>query len=88
MAINTILWDLDDDSEGNVSHCAEHGVTKEEVEEVMENPTDEDVSRTTGYPVVFGSTKRGRHLLIVFERIDDTTVYPITAYQVPRRPER
>jgi hypothetical protein len=32
-----ILWDLDDDPDGNVQYCADHGITKEEVEEVLEN---------------------------------------------------
>ena len=37
MRFDSILWDLDDDPDGNVQHCADHGVTKEEVEEVFEN---------------------------------------------------
>lgn len=88
MTFEAILWDLDDDPNGNVFHCAEHGVAKDEVEEVFENPTDADVSRSTGRPVVFGSTCRGRHLLVAYERIDESTVYPFTAYEVPRRQER
>ncbi|HQU45618.1 MAG: hypothetical protein B7Z73_09875 [Planctomycetia bacterium 21-64-5] len=68
----SILWDLDDDLDGNVQHCAEHDVTKEEVEEAIENPTDEDVSRSSGRPVRFGETASGRHLLIVYEQIDET----------------
>jgi hypothetical protein len=35
MAYHDIIWDLDDDPDGNVQHCDEHGVTKEEVEEVL-----------------------------------------------------
>ena len=35
MLFDRIIWDLDDDPEGNVYHCAEHGVTPEEVEEVF-----------------------------------------------------
>jgi hypothetical protein len=31
----TIIWDLDDDSDGNVQHIAEHDVTADEVEEVL-----------------------------------------------------
>jgi len=85
MDVEAILWDLDDDPNGNVLHCTEHGVNKDEVEEVFANPTDADVGRSTGRPVVFGSTKEGRHLLVVYERIDESTVYPITAYEVPRR---
>jgi uncharacterized DUF497 family protein len=85
MAFNTIIWDFDDDPEGNVQHCAEHGVTKEEVEEALQNPTDTDVSASSGRPVVFGDTSTGRHLMVVYEEIDADTVYPITAYDVPRR---
>ena len=69
----------------NVQHCASHGVTKEEVEAVFRNVTDEDVSRSSGRPVVFGDTSAGRHLMVVYDEIDTKTVYPITAYDVPRR---
>ena len=79
-----VIWDLDDDPDGNVEHCAEHGVTKEEVEEVLDSATDHDVSRTSGRPVLFGDTLAGRHLMVVYEQIDDDTVYPVTAYEVPR----
>ncbi len=85
MPPDSILWDLDDDPAGNVQHCAAHGVTKEEVEEVLGNPTDADISRSSGRPVVFGDTSTGRHLMVVYERIDADTVYPVTAYDVPRR---
>jgi len=81
----SIVWDLDDDPEGNVQHCAEHGVTQEEVEEVLQNATDADISRSSGRPVVFGDTSTGRHLMVAYEEIDADTVYPVTAYDVPRR---
>ena len=85
MAFESIVWDLDDDPNGNVQHCVAHGVTKDEVEDVFRNVTDEDVSRSSGRPVVFGETSAGRHLMVVYDEIDDETVYPITAYEVPRR---
>ena len=87
MLFEFIFWDLDEDSEGNVFHCAQHGVTKEEVEEVFLNALDVVMSRSTGRPAVFGETKTGRHLMVVFEAIDKNTVYPITALEVPRRQE-
>ncbi len=87
MLFESVFWDLDEDSEGNVFHCAQHGVTKEEVEEVFLNAMDVDISRSTGRPVVFGETKTGRHLMVVFEAIDKNTVYPITAFDFPRRQE-
>lgn len=84
MPFGSVVWDLDDDPEGNVVHCAEHGVTAEEVEEVLQNATDADLSRSSGRPVVFGDTSTGRHLMVVYEEIDADTVYPITAYEVER----
>jgi len=82
---DSIVWDLENDPNGNVQHCAEHGVTKEEVEEVFQNVTDADTSRSSGRPVIFGETAAGRHLMVVYEEIDADTVYPVTAYDVPRR---
>ncbi len=70
MPLDSIIWDLDDDPNGNVQHCAEHGVTKEEVEEVFQNATDADISRSSGRPVAFGDTSTGRHLMVVYEEID------------------
>ncbi len=85
MAFLSIWWDLDDDLDGNVQHCAEHDVKKEEVEEVLQNPTDRDISRSSDRPVVFGDTSTGRHLMVVYEEIDADTAYPITAFEVPSR---
>ena len=85
MAANVIIWDLDDDPHGNVQHCAEHGVAKDEIEEAFQSVTDIDISRSSGLPVIFGDTIAGRHLLVVYEEIDADTVYPVTAYEVPKR---
>lgn len=85
MQFGSVIWDLDDEPDGNVRHCAEHGVTKEEVEEVFQNAMDADTSHSTGRPVIFGNTTAGRHLLVVYEEIDADTVYPVTAYDVPER---
>ena len=38
MGFCKVIWDLDEDPDGNVEHIAEHGVSKAEVEEVLENP--------------------------------------------------
>ena len=85
MPFDAIIWDLDDDPHGNVQHCAEHGISKEEVEEALDSATDEDLSRSSGRPVVFGDTSGGRHLMVVYEEVDEGTVYPVTAFEVPRR---
>ncbi|HQU44566.1 MAG TPA: hypothetical protein PK867_17230, partial [Pirellulales bacterium] len=46
----------DDEPDGNVQHIAEHGLTVEDVEHVLENPTAEGISQSTGRPCCFGYT--------------------------------
>jgi uncharacterized DUF497 family protein len=76
------IWDLDADADGNVQHIAEHGITKEEVEEVLEHPSGIETSRSSGWPIAFGETSTGRVIAVVYEEIDEETAYPITAYEV------
>ena len=77
-----------DDPDGNFWHiCVEdHGVTPEEVEEVLSgNYETATRSRSSGQPEAFGWTASGKYLTVVFENVSDEplTVYPITAYEVP-----
>lgn len=82
MGYTTIIWDLDDDPRGNVQHIAEHDLTKEEVEDVLMFPQRRAVSRSSGLPMVFGSTSTGRHIAVVFQELDEDTARPLTAYDV------
>ena len=82
MGYLTIIWDLDDDTNGNVQHIAEHDLTKEEVEEVLANPEGHATSRSSGLPIVFGTTFTGRFIAVVFEEIDADTAKPVTAYDI------
>lgn len=82
------IWDLEDDPEGNYWHiCFEgHGVTSDEVEEVIEANYDFATrSRSSGQPEVFGWTASGKYITVIFECVADMplAVYPITAYEVP-----
>ena len=83
--IATLVWDRDDDPEGNVQHVAAHGLTQRDVEDAFENSTGTGISRSTGRPIVFGNTRTGRHIIVVYEEIDSTIAYPITAYDVPQK---
>jgi hypothetical protein len=76
---------LDDDKnpDGNVQHIAEHGLTIEDVEHVLENPTSEETSRSTGRPCCFGYTPAGDYIIIHYDQVDDGSIYPVTAYEVP-----
>ncbi len=86
MATIRVLWDLDDDPEGNVQHVAEHGVTQDEYEEVLDKYHNEAVvSRSSGETVAFGWTSTGKHIIVVWQHVDDDPlmVRPITAYETP-----
>jgi uncharacterized DUF497 family protein len=69
-----------DGPDGNVQHLPEHGVTREEVRDVLTNPISTAVSRRTGRPIAFGFTRTGRKLAVIYERVDRMTVYPVTAF--------
>ena len=83
MNIFRILWDEPDDPDGNVQNIGEHGLTIEDVEEVLANPTSEGKSATSGRPCVWGYTIEKIHIIVVFEKIDQDTIRVVTAYEVP-----
>ena len=73
------IWDLEDDPDGNVQHIAEHDVTPDEVEEVLNDRFSEDTySKSSGRPMTFGWTSAGRYLAVVWELVDEDplTIYP------------
>jgi hypothetical protein len=84
-----VIWDLADDPDGNVQHIALHDVTIDEVEEVLGNPHSSTVAdrRIAGRSVTTGETAEGRYLAVVWETAleDPLTIYPITAFDAPRR---
>jgi len=77
-----LLWDLDDDTDGNVSHIAEHGLTKDDVEEVVAAADRFEFSHSSGQPILFGYASDGRYIAVVYYEVDEDTIYPITAYEV------
>jgi hypothetical protein len=89
MAFATIIWDLEDDEDGNYWHIVVegHGVSVDEVEEVLlDNRNQQDViSRTSGNPITFGWTSAGQYIAVVWELVSDDpkAIYPLTAYPVP-----
>jgi len=71
------LWDGENDR-----HIGDHGVSREEFEEVVAASDEVVESRSSGRPAAMGCTSSGRYLICVYELIDDVTVYPITAYEL------
>lgn len=78
-----ILWDDPADPFGNVQHIDEHGLSIEEVEEVLLNPTSEGKSGSSGRPCVWGYSLEDLYILVVYEQIDEDTIRVVTAYEVP-----
>ena len=78
-----VIWDDEDQPDGNVQHIAEHGLTMEDVEYVLEHPTKEETSDSTGRPCCFGYTPAGEFIVVVYKEADRDAIYPITAYEVP-----
>lgn len=76
-----ILWNYEDD-DGNVSHIAEHGLTLEDVNAVLMDPEETGISRSSGRPIAFGYTPDGRYICVVYEAIDQYTLYPVTAFVI------
>ncbi|MEX1224272.1 MAG: hypothetical protein WEA31_06955 [Pirellulales bacterium] len=73
-----IIWDED----GNVEHIAEHGFDPEDIEYVLHQFDSEGFSQSSGRPCVFGYTLDGDYIIVIYEQIDEDTIYPITAYEV------
>jgi uncharacterized DUF497 family protein len=78
----SVIWDDDDNRDGNVRHIAEHGLTIDDVEHVLRNPREEGESRSTGRPCCFGYTRGGEYIIVVYEQVDVDTIYPVTAFEV------
>jgi hypothetical protein len=78
-----VIWD--DDPGGNVEHIALNGLTPDEVDSVLLDPTIPiRASRSTGRPCKFGWTNTGKHIFVVWnvENDDPHVIYPVTAYEV------
>ncbi len=83
-----IIWDDEDDRDGNFWHiCIEgHGLSREDVEAVLRDDESEiEVSRSSARPTAFGWSLSGERIAVAFEEMseDPTIVYPVTAYPVP-----
>ena len=63
-------------------HVAANGVTPDEFEEVVCDPDEVGRSRSSQRPIAFGPTSTGKYLACVYELLDETTVLPVTAYEV------
>ena len=77
-----LIWGLDDDPFGNVHHIAEHGLSKDDVAHAVGDAVHHGVSASSGHPLLYGPAENGRLICVVYEQVDDDTIYPITAYPI------
>jgi uncharacterized DUF497 family protein len=64
-------------------HLAEHDITSEEFEWVLEHAESKAASDSSGRPLVFGYTPDGRYVAAIYELLEDgVTVIPVTCYEV------
>ena len=66
-----------------IEHLGEHGITSDDFERVVKRPVDVRASRSSELPAAFGYTEDGRYIIAIYDFIDDVTVLPVTAYEVP-----
>lgn len=66
-----------------VEKLLEREISTEDIVGIMSAPAGQDLSRSTGLPVAFGHLADGRFVIVVYRWLDQFTVQPITAYEVP-----
>jgi hypothetical protein len=80
----TVVWD--DEPGGNVEHVEEHGLSPSEVDDVLLDDTIPTAfSASTGRPCKFGYTSTGKHIVVIWDDVNDDPrmIYPVTSYEVP-----
>jgi uncharacterized DUF497 family protein len=82
MSWTQVIWDPTPG--GNVEHIEEHDLTTDDVDYVLAEPETTGTSASSGRPCVFGHVPDGRYIIVIYEEVDDDTVIPITAYEVPK----
>jgi len=72
------------DSDSGMPHIRVHGVTENEVEDVLSNPGEDRPGRE-GSRVAIGQTRAGRYLRVIYAA-DTETPFVITAYELKGKP--
>lgn len=74
------------DPETGLPHIYDHGVTEEEVEDVLLNPGEDWLGRRKTRNAL-GQTRSGRYLQVVYVRDPEpNSVFVITAYELTGKP--
>ena len=86
MDFDFIEWDAEDEPRGNVRHIAGNGLSIDEVEDVLYDPSSRPVqSRSSGRPALIGPTSTGKTIIVIYERHKDAghvVIRPVSAYEI------
>jgi hypothetical protein len=69
-------------SEETIDHLDQHGISPEDFEYVVAHAKTKLKSRSSGLPGVKGFTEDGRLIIAIFEKVDEVTIVPVTAYEI------
>ena len=73
------------DPKTGLPHIYQHGVSEQEVEEILEWP-GEDRSGYSGARVAIGQTLNGRYLRVIYLRENPDSNFVVTAYALRGKP--
>ncbi len=86
MDFDFIEWDSEDEPRGNVQHIADNGLSIDEVEDVLYDPSSRPIqSRSSQRPAVIGETSTGKTIIVIYERRKDAghvVIRPVSAYEI------
>jgi len=66
----------------NVDHIREQGLEPEDIEHAYATADEFTTSRSSGRPAFYGLARNRSDVFVVYEEIDATTWYVVTAYRV------
>ncbi len=67
---------------GNVEHLTEHDLKPDDIEHAYVTADEFTTSRSSGRLAFYGQARDGRDIFVVYEALDATTWYVVTAYRV------
>jgi hypothetical protein len=76
-----VIWDSFS-PDGNLAHIQEHGLTADDVDEILREPDYVGTSRSSGLPMAVGRISDGGVVCVIYQEIDPVTVFPVTAFQL------
>jgi uncharacterized DUF497 family protein len=79
----SIIWDMEDDPDGNVQHIALNNLSIGQVDYVLRTAKSAGFSRSSGRPMVWGHTPEGRYIAVVYQEVAEGTIRVVTAYDAP-----